>query len=252
MTTYRPIESEELMENITRPNGVPSVIDVSHWQGPINWTQLYGQGVRGVIIKATNGAFQTDDRYLKNVARARDAGIRVGSYHFMLSAHDPEAQADNFLSNSSTGKKGDFLHALDVEWDMKGKTDQWQLVGPGVADVHERALVIAAMIGRYCLRIKEVSGAWPIIYSGSWWIEMLGPIAGYKGSKGQCDFGQLHFWLAAYTRLLQSKHVPTPWVKRGPSIWQYNGTGVLEGIGTILKQVDFDQLLVPVESLCFA
>jgi lysozyme len=57
------------------------VIDVSHWQGHINWQALAKAGVVAAFIKATNGAFQTDDQYKRNFDHARAAGVKVGGLY---------------------------------------------------------------------------------------------------------------------------------------------------------------------------
>src|SRR5689334_8176869 len=101
----------------------PIVIDVSHWQGNVNWPALAKAGVVAAFIKATNGACDVDDMYSKNVEGARAAGIKVGSYHFMLSNQDPDQQAEKFLA--TTSGVHDLLPALDCEWNLKGGRDQW-------------------------------------------------------------------------------------------------------------------------------
>lgn len=234
-----------------RPIGVPETVDVSHWQGPLDFAKLFAQGVRNVLIKCTDGAHDVDSRYEKNVTRARAAGLKVGSYHFMQADQDPEAQADNFLAHAMTGQPGDFLHTLDAEWNIKHGHDAWLDVGPGAQDPGARAGVIIAMLGRFCLRIREKSGQFPILYSGSWWTGIMGRKTIYSGSHGTLDFSQLKFWCAAYVQLLTDHLMPAPWESNGPAIWQYSGDSTLDGVGTITKKIDFNKILVPQAQLLF-
>jgi lysozyme len=211
----------------------PIVVDVSHWQGNIDWAKLAKAGVVAAFIKATNGAFQTDDQYRKNVQGARAAGIKVGSYHFMLSNQDPDQQAENFLATASGVQ--DLLPALDCEWDLRNKRDRW-------LNVPLKARV--AMIGRFVAHVKKALGVNPIIYTAtSWWRPMIGTATKYSGSKGSANFGECPLWIAAYAKN-PPKALPAPWANW--SLWQYSGSGKLPGIaGT----VDVDKLSGELDSI---
>src|SRR5438309_961529 len=96
--------------------GIADTLDVSHWQGNINFPLLYEQGVRNIWVKCTNGSHGLDNRYYHNVEAGREVGMRVGSYHFMLSTQDPDEQAANFIKHYVTGRSGDILPMADFEW----------------------------------------------------------------------------------------------------------------------------------------
>ena len=59
-----------------------SGIDVSHWQGRIDWQQVADAGIDFAIIKATDGMDQVDPWYLRNRDRAQQVGILTTAYHF--------------------------------------------------------------------------------------------------------------------------------------------------------------------------
>ncbi|WPS88538.1 glycoside hydrolase family 25 protein [Brevibacillus halotolerans] len=66
-------------------------IDVSKWQGEINWNQVASDGVRYAFIKATEGTSLVDRKLKENAQGANRVGIKVGYYHFAhpdLSAQD--------------------------------------------------------------------------------------------------------------------------------------------------------------------
>jgi GH25 family lysozyme M1 (1,4-beta-N-acetylmuramidase) len=116
-------------------------LDVSHHQQVINWPLVAQSGIKGVAIKATNGAFQTDSQFIHNAAQAKANGLKFGPYHFLLSDADPDAQADNFLNHiAHTGY--DLLPTVDVEWDVRraGEKDRWLNVKKDVR---------AVMVGRF-------------------------------------------------------------------------------------------------------
>jgi len=64
------------------PAGMLAGIDVSHWQGTIDWSKVAASGVSFAIAKASEGKSVVDPTYAENVAGASAAGIRIGAYHF--------------------------------------------------------------------------------------------------------------------------------------------------------------------------
>ena len=60
-------------------------IDVSHWQGTINFTKVKKSGVDFVIIKAggSDAGFYRDSKFESNYEKATAAGLAVGSYYFV-------------------------------------------------------------------------------------------------------------------------------------------------------------------------
>lgn len=59
-------------------------IDVSSYQGEIDWGTLASQGISFAFIKATEGSGFVDERFAYNYSRAQKAGLRVGAYHFLV------------------------------------------------------------------------------------------------------------------------------------------------------------------------
>jgi lysozyme len=104
-------------------------IDISHYQGDINWEILRNQGmidkypVRFVMIKATEGTDRTDPKFKENFHQALEYGFTRGAYHF-YSVHSPaNEQADYFLSQVKL-EKGDLPPVLDVEHKPKEQSDE--------------------------------------------------------------------------------------------------------------------------------
>jgi len=73
-------------------------IDVSHHQGPIDWSRLAGSEVRFAWIKATEGGDWRDTRFAENWAGARSAGIVPGAYHFFTFCRPVADQIANLLA----------------------------------------------------------------------------------------------------------------------------------------------------------
>ena len=72
-------------------------VDVSSYQGAVDWPVLADQGVDFAFIKATEGSTLRDGRFADNWAGAQAAGVRAGAYHFLSYDTPGETQADNFI-----------------------------------------------------------------------------------------------------------------------------------------------------------
>ena len=73
-------------------------VDVSHYQGRIDWETLSAQGISFAYIKATEGSFSTDGRFPENWSDAGKTGLRIGAYHFFSFESAGKTQAENFIS----------------------------------------------------------------------------------------------------------------------------------------------------------
>jgi len=72
-------------------------IDVSHYQGVIDWQAVAADGITFAYIKATEAGSTVDETFASNWSLARSAGIEVGAYHFFTLCRDGTDQAANFL-----------------------------------------------------------------------------------------------------------------------------------------------------------
>lgn len=94
-------------------------IDISHYQGKIDWEQLKnamieGCPVRFVIIKSTEGASRLDDHFRENFNQVRDYGFIRGVYHFWSNKSSAREQAYYFLDKVHL-TEGDLPPVLDIE-----------------------------------------------------------------------------------------------------------------------------------------
>ncbi|WP_336772288.1 GH25 family lysozyme [Paenibacillus sp. MMO-58] len=177
------------------------VIDVSHYQGVINWAAVKSDGVQGVMIKATEGRTDTDEKLDANAKGAAAAGLPIGFYHYAHPENNNSAidEAAKF-AGTVKGYKATFPHALDVE---------------GAA-----ANVGAAKLTAWCLawlqEVERLTGHPAMIYTG--------------GSFAKTNLGaQLRpwpLWVAHYG--VNTPMANTTWDKW--SVFQYTSTGVVKGI----------------------
>ena len=93
-------------------------IDVSHWQGRIDFDKVKSQGYSFVMINAGYGKYisQKDENFEKNYAAARKAGLNIGTYwySYALTEADALAEAKTFLE-AVKGKKFEYPLAFDIE-----------------------------------------------------------------------------------------------------------------------------------------
>ncbi len=102
----------------------PLGVDVSQFQGNIDWSQVYASGRVFAFVRASHGSLQ-DTTFLNNMPAARAAGVYAGAYHFAvpvydsnynLAGADPQTEAVRFLSRAQTFISPGYLRpVLDVE-----------------------------------------------------------------------------------------------------------------------------------------
>ena len=124
-------------------------IDVSHYQGRINWDVVAQQpNVHYVYIKATEGVKTIDDRYEYNFRECKRVGLKVGSYLFFRPHLSARAQFDLFCSVVDT-KSQDLLPLIDAE----------AIKGVSIPVFQQRLLEL-------CSLFEKEYGVKPLIYTG--------------------------------------------------------------------------------------
>ena len=91
-------------------------IDVSNWQGHINYSAVKSAGIEVVYIKATQGNSIIDSQFRNNYDNAKANGLKVGLYHFLTARSVAEAeQQAEFFSSVISGTSPDCKLAMDFE-----------------------------------------------------------------------------------------------------------------------------------------
>ncbi|MDY8110748.1 GH25 family lysozyme [Fulvimarina sp. 2208YS6-2-32] len=90
-------------------------IDVSKYQGDIDWQTVARSGIEFAYLKATEGGDQLDTRFLENWREAKSAGVPRGAYHFWYHCRPGTEQADWFIRNVPKDP-GALPPVIDVEW----------------------------------------------------------------------------------------------------------------------------------------
>ena len=185
-------------------------LDVSHWQGTINWTNVYNNGARFAYIKATEGTSYTDPNFSANYTNSYYAGLIRGSYHFARPGISGGAtQADCFANHGGAwSKDGKTLPGtLDIEYNPYGAT---------CYGLSHSAMVnwIASFNNEYHSRTTR----WPVIYTTTdWWTTCTGNYGGFATNNP--------LWIARYSTSVGT--LPAGWSYQ--TIWQYADSGTFPG-----------------------
>ncbi|ONI37860.1 hypothetical protein AN639_08815 [Candidatus Epulonipiscium fishelsonii] len=75
-------------------------LDVSHWQGYVNFNDIKNDGIEVIYIKVAQGSDYQDPMWLQNYNDARNAGLKIGFYHYITASNNEEAiqQAEYFYN----------------------------------------------------------------------------------------------------------------------------------------------------------
>jgi GH25 family lysozyme M1 (1,4-beta-N-acetylmuramidase) len=192
-------------------------LDVSHWQGDIDWSKVANAGYAFTFLKATDDTDYVDPTFVANRAGARANGLEVGAYHFArpdASAGDARQEAIHFVDVANP-QPGDLLPVLDIE--TSAGLDQ--------AGVTRWARTWVATV-------KELTGVTPFVYTSPYgWAERTGdtPLLARDGAP---------LWVAHWG--VSSPTLPADgWDGHGWTVWQHTSTGHVNGIS---GNVDLDRM----------
>lgn len=215
-------------------------IDVSRFQGTIDWTQVRGEGIGFAFVQASRGSGAdcavrpescgADPYFVSNRANAAANGIRVGPYHraFATGSTLAEARADAaaeatlFIAQVGALKAGELIPVLDVETPFTGLN----------------AKRLSAWIRVWVKRVRAGLGRKAMIYTNasSW---------GYTGHTLEFARARYPLWVAEWG--VRKPTVPAQnWAGRGWSVWQWTSSGSVAGIS---GRVDMNRLGVRLRKL---
>jgi lysozyme len=181
-------------------------IDISRWQGEIDWRAVRAAGTRFAFMKATEGGDHVDPKFVDNWRGARAAGIPVGAYHFVYWCRPAHEQAQWFVQHIPND--GDALPpVLDVEWNGHSRTCP-RKVPPETAREKMRLMLA---------ELEAHTGKKPIIYTD---------ITFHKDViEGTSEFDDYPFWIRSTAALPEERYTARPW-----EFWQWTTTGRVPGI----------------------
>ena len=186
-------------------------VDVSSYQGEIDWNTLSGQNIQFAFIKATEGSSHVDPFFLHNYEEASQTDLRIGAYHFFSYDSSGGTQAENFIS--TVPKDNNMLPpVVDVEF----YGDKEQNLPDGEMVYQELSILLDALEAHYGLK--------PIIYATEKSYKLY--IAG--------QFSNYDLWIR---NVITKPNLPD---NRSWTFWQYTNRGRLEGYSGPERFIDIN------------
>lgn len=127
-------------------------VDLSHFQGTVDWEILSNEDIQFAYIKATEGSSHVDEQFAANWQQAGKTSLKVGAYHFFSFDSPGETQAMNFITSVGI-RDGMLPPAIDVEYyadkrnnppDSKAVQEQLQAMICQIESYYQTAPVIYA------------------------------------------------------------------------------------------------------------
>jgi lysozyme len=176
-------------------------VDVSHFDGTVDWGAARRDGITFAIIKATEGTSFADNHFAANWTNTKANGIVHGAYHFFRPESDPVAQADFFVRIAGSPKSGDLPPVIDLE------------VTDGLT-----AAQVAAGARTFLQRVQQRTGRVPMIYTS---VRVFNGLLGTPSG-----FNPYFLWVANWN--VRCPNIPNPPWKRW-TFWQSSATGTVAG-----------------------
>ena len=174
-------------------------IDVSHYQGAINWQSVKQAGIAFAYAKATDGGTTVDSQFKTNWQAMQAAGIARGAYHFFEPTAEAAAQANNFIHTVGSLRPTDLPPVIDVE------------ISNGVSNSQ-----LISGVTTWLTLVKQGLGRTPMIYT----------VASFWNAHLDDQFGNYPLWVAHYD--VQAPALPKGWSKW--AFWQHSQMGSVKGV----------------------
>jgi lysozyme len=179
-------------------------LDVSRWQGEVDWHAARAAGGNFVFIKATEGGDIADPAFARNWHAAAAAGVERGAYHYFYFCRPAGEQARWFIRHVPR-TPGALPPVLDLEWTPRSRT----------CTRRPPPAVVLAEASRFLDILEAHYGQRPIVYTtvDFWRDTGIGRLVGTE------------FWLRSV-----AGHPSKVYPGQGWTFWQYSGTGLVPGI----------------------
>ena len=189
-------------------------IDVSHWQGSIDWQQVAANDISFVML-GTRYNGQVDPRFHENATNAANAGIQLGIYIYSYATDVAMAEAEaDFVLDLIKDYPVSYPVAFDVEATVQST------LSPDL---------LADMVNAFCRKIED-AGYHAVLYANDYWL----------ANKINMSRVNYDVWVARY----EVKHA-----YGNPVMWQATSTGFVDGIqGNVdidFQYKDFSDVIIP-------
>ena len=216
--THAPVAGTQVIGGVTYhfdSNGVLKQetrgVDVSKYQGNIDWNQVKAAGYEFAIIRVGyrgygSGALVEDSHFRQNIQGATAAGLQVGLYFYSQAINEEEAVEEaSMVLRLCSGYRLDYPIYFDTE-KVAGDT--------GRADSLSRAERTACAVA-FCETIRNAGYTAGVYSYASWFYNQL----------NMSNFGNYQIWIAQYRDVLD--------FSGRYNMWQYASDGCVPGISKL-------------------
>lgn len=186
-------------------NIIAKGIDVSTFQGNIDWARVKKDGVQFAMLRGGFGRYETDEQFEKNYEGAKAAGVPVGVYHYTYAdTVDKAVQEADFCISYLKGKQLEYPIAFDIE-------------DASISNLTKALLT--EIVTAFCDRVEK-AGYYVVVYaSKSWFTSKLNKTKLTRFDKWVAQWSEECTYTDAY------------------GLWQYSNSGNIKGIS---GRVDLD------------
>lgn len=186
-------------------------VDVSSYQGEIDWDTLSSQNISFAFIKATEGSSMVDPCFSYNYDCAQHTDLKIGAYHFFSYDSGGDTQADNFIS------------AVDKIDNMLPPVIDLEFYGDKEKNPPEQE-VVRKQLDLMLQKLEEHYGMKPILYATekSYSLYLAGA------------YDEYDIWIR---NVISSPHLSD---NRDWKFWQYTNRGRLEGYDGDEQYIDLN------------
>lgn len=216
----RKLEDKRINEIVNNHKGKIFGIDVSQYQGKIDWDNVEAIEeqfeLKFVIVRATAGSRKVDLKFKKNWSNLTESMYIQGAYHYYRPDENSTDQANNFIKNVKL-RKGHLPPILDIEKMPKGQSMDKLKEG----------------LQNWLTIVEKNYGVKPIIYTGEKYYEDF----------LQEDFPNYQFWIANYN----------PWKEKIEAeylMWQFTEKAQLHGINELVDVNVFNGNVADLKKVC--
>lgn len=188
-------------------------IDVHGDKGRIDWRKVRASGVTFAFVKASEGLTFLDARIAENLRDAHAAGVLVGPYHYARPDLRPNVQGAQSEARAFCDK-------------IKAAGYDKRIHARPVLDLEEGAGDLSGWALAFCLRVEELLGVRPIVYSYTFFVR-----ARIAGRPSAMELSKFPLWLANYGPNDGKRHVvsvESPW--SAITVHQYTSSGSTPGV----------------------
>jgi len=177
-------------------------IDVSYYQGTVNWAQVKASGRAFAFARVSDGLNYPDTKFAQNWPAMKSAGLVRGAYQFFRPSQDPASQAQLLIDKLEANgglKPGDLPPVLDLE------------SADGLA-----SSAVVARAKTWLAKVEAKYGVKPLVYTAAFMSNVIGT-----------SFSAYPLWVANYQTTCPT--MPSGWTDW--KFWQSSDSGSVSGVG---------------------